>query len=343
MKVITPGTLSSLLTTTEKLTVTKLNLTGTIDARDVKFMRDSMSLLADIDLKDVSIAEYTGINGTMGPFDWSYPKNTFPDGAFSKVLIENSTLKSIILPSSLTSIGRNAFGFCTSLTNIFIPKSVTSIQMAAFYKCTGLTTITIPSNVTSIENDAFRECLGLTTITIQNGITSIGSSAFRDCSKLKSINIPASVTSIAINMFVGCTSLTSISVDATSKYLSSVDGVLFSKDKSVLLCYPAGSLETYTVPASVTTIEHGAFSGCSGLKSVILPSSVTSIKNLAFQGCTNLTSISAYSAKPVDLNSSVSPFDKVNTTTCILYVPVGSKNIYQTATEWKKFTNIVEK
>ena len=143
-------------------------------------------------------------------------------------------------------------------------------------------------------------------------------------------------------MFVGCSSLTSISVGAASNYLNTVDGVLFSKDKTVLVCYPGGSSGTYTVPASVTTIEYGAFSGCMGLNSIVIPASVTSIKNFAFQNCTNLTSIYANSVKPIDLNASMSPFEKVNTATCVLHVPVGSKSNYQAATGWKGFTNIVE-
>jgi len=342
LNVSTPGTLKSLLTTDEKLTITKLTLTGTIDARDIKYLRDSMPLLADLDLSAVAISAYAEKVGTIGSVYYEYPANGLPDAAFEKFLKDSTTLKSIVLPSTLTSIGVLAFDCCTGLSSISIPESVTSIANGAFADCSGLKSFIIPPKVTSIELSVFRNCTGLTSITIPNSVTTIRSYAFSGCSSLKSISIPESVTLISINMFVGCSSLTSISVGAASNYISTADGVLFSKDKTVLVCCPGGSLGTYTIPASVTTIEYGAFSGCTGLNSIIIPVGVTSIKSYAFQNCTNLTSIYAYSVKPIDLNASISPFVGVNTTTCILHIPVGSKSNYQTANEWKEFANIVE-
>ena len=98
-----------------------------------------------------------------------------------------SDLKSIILPNSVTRIGKSAFYGCSSLTNITIPNSVTTIEDAAFLGCSSLTNITIPNSVTTIKSYTFYGCSSLTNITIPNSVTTIGSSAFDECSKLKEI------------------------------------------------------------------------------------------------------------------------------------------------------------
>ena len=79
---------------------------------------------------------------------------------------------------NVTSIGDDAFSYCTGLTSITIPNSVTSIKNGAFSGCTGLTSITIPNSVTSIVEWAFSGCTGLTSITIPSSVTSIGEWAF---------------------------------------------------------------------------------------------------------------------------------------------------------------------
>ena len=65
----------------------------------------------------------------------------------------------IIIPDSVTSIGDNAFAWCTGLTSVTIPNSVTSIGDEAFSGCSGLTSVTIPNSVTSIGDEAFSGCI----------------------------------------------------------------------------------------------------------------------------------------------------------------------------------------
>ena len=216
----------------------------------------------------------------------------------------------IVLPSKIegkpvTSIGNYAFFLCSSLTSITIPDSVTSIGDSAFYRCSSLTSITIPSSVTSIGNFAFKDCSSLTSITIPSSVTSIGSYAFDGCSKLNQIN-----------------------VDTANTAYSSMNGVLFDKDKTELIRYPEGKADaSYSIPDSVTSIGSYAFDGCSKLNQInvdtantayssmngvlfnkvktelirypegktdtsyAIPNSVTSIDYDAFYGCSSLTSI----------------------------------------------------
>ena len=130
------------------------------------------------------------------------------------------------------------------------------------------------------------------TVEIKSGVTSIGDYAFQYCGSLTSITIPDSVTSIGNSAFSDCDSLTSITVDGNNQNYYSQDGVLFNKDKTVLIQYPIGNTRTsYTIPNSVTSIGNGAFYDCHSLTSITIPNSVTSIGGSAFEGCSILTSI----------------------------------------------------
>ena len=185
-----------------------------------------------------------------------------------------------------TTIGNNAFQYCTSLTSVTIGNSVTNIGVRAFATCTSLTSVTIPNSVTSIGGYAFGGCTSLTSVTIGNSVTSIEGQVFQSCTSLTSVTIPNSVTSIGDRAFQDCTSLTSV-----------------------------------IIPNSVTSIVSEAFSRCSGLTSVTIGNSVTSIGNKAFQNCTSLTSIVSLATTAPTIGSNTFNRIKTNGT---LTVPSGS-------------------
>ena len=202
-----------------------------------------------------------------------------------------TNLKSITIPNGVTSIGDSAFEGCTSLTSITISDSVTCIGDSAFNGCTSLISITIPDSVTSIGESAFSGCSSLASITIPDSVMSIGNDAFHECSSLTSITIPYSVTSIGDYAFLGCSRLTAIDVNTDNMDYTSVNGVLFYNDKTII-CYPAGKKgNNYKIPDGVTSICRYAFSGCTSLTSITIPDSVTEIGGSAFENCSSLTSI----------------------------------------------------
>lgn len=146
-------------------------------------------------------------------------------------------------------------------------------------------------SVVAIGRNAFYGCNKLTAVTIPNSVTSIGKTAFFACKSLLSVAIPASVISIGDEAFASCQSLTAINVNAANSNYSSTDGVLFNKNQTELICYPAGKSGAYVIPDSVTSFGFWSFYKCKNLTSVVIPDSVTSIDGCAFQSCSALTTV----------------------------------------------------
>lgn len=169
--------------------------------------------------------------------------------------------------------------------------SVTAIGGMAFESCSELTSIALPNTVTTIGYAAFYNCSSLASVSMGNSVTSIGVHAFFQCGSLASITLPASVTSIGTDAFLDCENLEEIIVAEGNNSYSSIDGVLYDKNKTVLLKCPDKKSQV-TIPTSVTTIENGAFTGCHGLTTIEIPNSVKSISSQAFFSCRNLTTVS---------------------------------------------------
>ena len=205
-----------------------------------------------------------------------------------------SGLTSIDIPSSVTSIGSSAFYYCSGLTSIDIPNSVSNIGDFVFCCCSGLTSVIIPNSVTAIGENAFHGCSGLTSIDIPNSVTSIGGGAFRYCSGLTSITIGNGVTSIGgFWAFDRCDGLTSVHISDIAAWCN----ISFNHYSSNPLNYAHHlylndqEITDLVIPEGVTSIGQLAFLSCSGLTSVTIPNSVTSIGGGAFDGCSGLTSI----------------------------------------------------
>ena len=229
-----------------------------------------------------------------------------------------------LLKYSTTKDARNRY-YQNTITKIEFGDGVTSIGDNAFQYCYSLTSITIPDSVTSIENYAFQCCYSLTSLIIPDSVTSIGEYAFSNCYSLTSLIIPNSVTSIGNNILQNCYSLTSLTIP---------DGVTNIEQYAFQNSY---SLTSITIPDSVTSIKQYAFYCCYSLTSLIIPDSVTSIGASAFSNCYGIAEYHLKSATPPTLSSS-NAFNGIPDD-CIIYVPQGSLEAYQTVTNWATYAS----
>ncbi len=244
----------------------------------------------------------------LGDNPLSYAKHIYSD--------ENTEIKDLVIPNSVTSIGHSTFSGCSGLTSITISNSVTSIGSSAFRNCSGLTSITIPNSVTSIGDNAFSGCGNSVSVEINsnailsknytsssslvnifgdqvqnyiidNDVTTIGSYAFYGCSGLTSITIPNSVTSIGSSAFEGCTGLTSVTIP------NSVTSIGYSAFRNT-------KLKSVTIGAGVLSIRDDAFSGAKPVKVIWLTNTppsgyervggkVNYVANDLYKGLSNMT------------------------------------------------------
>lgn len=193
-----------------------------------------------------------------------------------------------------TTDGENAIPESTT-GSITIPTSlggrpVVGIGWSAFSFCDNLTSVTIPDSVRNVGDFAFVDCDALTSVFIPNSVTNIGNGAFAYCDELTSVSIPGSVTKIGDEAFLLCGSLVEILVSGDNPAYASFDGVLFSKDKKTLVCFPRGKQGHYSIPNGVTRIGDYAFESVR-LTSVRVPMGVTDIGDFAFYACFDLNTI----------------------------------------------------
>lgn len=215
--------------------------------------------------------KYMNVPGAAKSFDYS---------ALSE--LSWSELIGIYISDGITEIDEEVFGPCTSLEKIFVDP-----QNPEYCSLDG---ILFTKNKTKLI--AYPSGRSDTSYIIPDGVTGIGDYAFTFCASLAGVTVPVSVTEIGMFAFAGNESLETINVDPQNPEYCSVDGILFTKDKTDLIAYPAGKSDTsYTVPGGVTEIGNGAFACCTNLESVTIPDGVTEIGESTFVNCTNLKSV----------------------------------------------------
>lgn len=131
--------------------------------------------------------------------------------------------------------------------------------------------MTVAKGVTRISKAAFENCLGVRAVTLPEGLEVIFENAFLSCMGLEKMTIPASVKEIGENAFLGCIGLEKFTVAAKNQTFTTVDGVLYSKDRSELLQCPGGKMGDVTIPAETSSMYENALALCLGVENIRWP------------------------------------------------------------------------
>lgn len=212
--------------------------------------------------------------------------NEIKSGAFEYCTV----LSNIELTPKILYIGMRAFAN-SGLTEISIPKEIETIANQAFYKCEALKKIDFSDGVKEIKEAAFSYCSALEEIHLSKVLTKIGKEAFYACSSLTEITLPKKLINIGEDAFGACKALKEIKVEAGNTAFTSIDGVLFNKEKTTLLTFPFANTANYQVPVGTTKIAPSAFSECNKLASIQFPNTLIEIGSEAFYKCLKLENI----------------------------------------------------
>ena len=170
---------------------------------------------------------------------WYY--NDYGDGTVS-VVCQDNTLEEVTVPAEISG------------------KKITMLELDCFKENANLKKVILPDTITVLEDYAFYLCSALEEINIPESVEKFGFQTFYGCSSLKEISVPAGLTEIEGYTFDGCTGLEAVHVDKKNQNYKDEDGILFSKDGSDLILYPASKTGTsYTVPTGCTKLEGYAF------------------------------------------------------------------------------------
>lgn len=354
--IVTAGSLQNILG--NKLdTIRFLTLSGNIDARDFKTMRDKMPFLRELDLKDVSIIKYIGTDGTKDDNQNTYDDNTIPSNAFNYFASsKTSSINKLVFPLTTITIDNFAFESCDELTSVVLPTPIENVNNNAFRHCTSLTSLDIPSTVKYFDGVPFDSqylCFDALNVDEKNTnyssidgvlfdksqntimiypsqklgysykipptVKLIKDGVFSNNKFIKTILIPPSVETIANYAFINCDAIPV--VDEKSNNFYSADSLLFNKSQTKTIFCSKLKKGKYVIPPTVKTIGAYSFAN-SRLDSIFISNSVTEIEPGAFNSSL---------VKYVDIPSSVTTIGYNAFSFCLVLksirIPASVKNI----------------
>lgn len=229
----------------------------------------------------------------------------------SETFYNCTALENALLPDGMTEIGESAFRGSSSLKSIEIPDGIRSLPRCTFYQCTALENVVLPDGMTKIWESVFFDCSSLKSIEIPDGVVNLPYCTFYGCSSLEKVLLPDNMTEIGYSAFAGCSSLKEISLP---KALTTFGGnYVFQNTGLVSIEIPEGvkiiprycfynctSLENIEL-SSIERIQYDGFNGCTSLESITIPGTVTSIGIAAFQNCSELYHVTCLAVEPPSL------------------------------------------
>ena len=357
--------------------IKNLKLTGKITTEDYDFMREKMTSLQRLNLKEVESV----VEGVYA----------IPNSAFSG----KSTLVKCVLPDKLERIEEGVFantaitgtiqlpeglkyvaGFTgTKITNVYFPNTIEEIGRSAFSNCSSLMSeLSFPSSLIIIGSNAFKSSAISGNLILPEDLKSIGNSAFSGCSNLTgALNIPNHVTEISASAFYrsGFTGILTLpegleeignsafantylkgelhipnavtTIGSSAFANTTFNGTLTLPSELISLGSYAFSgcwrlSGTIEIPKNIIAVPSNVFSGCTGMEGIVLHKDVEVIESSAFNNCTGIYSIICEAKTPPTINSN--SFNGVAKDNFTVEVPEASVNLYNNASNWSEFKRI---
>lgn len=314
--------------------------------------------------------ERSAFAGTMALHELVIPGNVqeIGDNAFNGCI----QLSSLTLSEGIRVIEEMAFSNCSDLTEVLIPASVERLGDGVFADCLAMEQITvasenehyvvrddilyskdlsvlvhypaskeeqeftIPEEVRKIAGLAFASNYFLMEVMLGDHLEEVGSYAFARCSSLSFMSLPAQTTRLGVSPFHDCTMLLEIEVDPSNPCYSSIDGILYNKEQTQLIQYPAGLYDDfYKVPDTVREIAENACYDAQDLEVLKIPAGVRKIGDMAFAFCDQLRDVEIRVADPAQVEVGLMAFFSVAGTPRTLRVPKGSSKLYKKSEQWQ--------
>ena len=356
--------------------VTNLKITGEIDHPDIYFMKEQMSSLEALNMKDVKIIDdiipdRAFINTKINYIVLPDKLKKIEDGAFCGCpllgslnipegveVIEGNAFRAtkldgtLTLPSTLKKIGEWAFQSTPFTGNLTLPEGLEIIEHNAFGYCRGFYgELHLPNSLKSIGSEAFYVCSGLTgSLTIPQSITVIDGSVFNGCGFNGNLILHDGITDIYDGAFSSCKFKGELSLPKTLKTIEAdafwgctFSGTLHLPSSLLSIgddafAYNSQLTGIIEIPDKITSIMSGAFSECSQIEGVVLPANLETISNNAFKNCFGIGSIVCKGVEPAYVKSGA--FDGVPKDNFTVEVPEPAVAQYQTAVGWNEFKRI---
>lgn len=374
-----PGGLEKTITERLEMDPTKiknLKLIGSITTEDYEFMKNKMTSLQRLNLKEVesvvkgvytipgSAFSSTNLIKCVLPdklerietFAFSGTSLTgavlLPEGLKYVSGFNETKITGVQFPSTLEEIGSNAFDDCSSLmTEISLPESVRVIRTSAFSSSAIKGNLSLPHNLEIIESYAFDNCEGLTgSLVIPDKVKIIGSSAFSSCGFTGTLTLPKGLVEIGSYAFEGTEFKGDLNIPSSVTVIGKDSFRYTHFSGSLVLPHELISLGSSAfygcwrlsgvveVPENIVAIPSKLFYGCSGLEGIKLHKDVEVIESQAFYNCTGVYSIVCEAKNPPTINSN--SFTGVAKDNFTLEVPEASVARYRTASNWSEFKRI---
>lgn len=199
---------------------------------------------------------------------------TIDGGAFGGMKL----LETITIPTTVKSVGKEAFKNCSALDNVVLPEGLTEISIGTFLKCYSLKNITIPTTIETIKEGAFEGCTALETFVVTSNIKTIENKAFYGCTNLKNVTLEFNNVELGAQVFAK----TAFELDNSVNGFFAIDNELYGY---------AGNEKYVVVPSNITKIKEGAFSENETIERVTLPNSVLEIEERSFSSSLKLKAL----------------------------------------------------